>query len=82
MTRQGDLSNAGLSTMQKTQPWYVLHGFPEGMLSAAEANQLGPQPLAGRVAYGQFSSNEAAMGLIIGTLLLLYLGTRVVVAKP
>lgn len=83
MTRQGDLSNANTSTMQRANPWYLLHGFPEGMLLPSDVEELGSQAAAvgDRVSSGRFSSGDAAIGLVLGTLLLLYMGTRVVVTK-
>jgi hypothetical protein len=83
MTRQGDLSNADTSTMQRLSAWYRLNGFPEGMLTASDVEELGAQATGNsdRVAFGRFSAGDAAIGLVLGTLFLLYLGTRVVVVK-
>ena len=83
MTRQGDLSNEGTSTMQRYSAWYRLHDFPEGMLTPADVEELGSQAAAepSRVVLGRYSAGDAAIGLIVGTLFLLYMGTRVVVSK-
>lgn len=82
--RARDLSprGGGRSTFQAASPYYSLHGIPLGQehVEGGGVDEYSPpraQP--GRVAFGAFTANEAAVGLIIATLLMLYLGSRVVV---
>jgi hypothetical protein len=56
-----------------------LNGFAEGSLTEEEGDALAPGVVPGRVAFGRFSASEAAVGLVIGTLALFYLGHIVVV---
>lgn len=77
----GDINaRYGLTTMQRASPVFTLFGFPAGALTEEDVEELGPQS-AGRVAHGMFSGNEAAVGLILATLVVLYMGSRVVVSK-
>lgn len=79
--RVGDLSaKYGMSTGQNVSGWVSLHGdFLAGGLSDADVEDLGPQPTPARVAFGKFTASDAAIGLIAGLVLMVYLGSRVVV---
>lgn len=80
--RAGDINaRYGLSTMQRASAVFELFGFPAGSLTEADVEELGPQPQPGRVVDGRFTTREAAFGLVIATILMLYLGSRVVVVK-
>ena len=73
----------GRSTFQAASPYYSLHGIPEGSLNAQELVDLSPGTAAqpGRQVGGVFTDGQAAVGLIVATLLMVYLGSRVVVEK-
>ena len=81
--RVGDMSaRYGASTGQVIGGFFSLHDFPAGALSDDDRADLGEQSMTGRVASGRFGFSEAAIGLVVGTILMLYLGSRVVVQVP
>lgn len=77
--RVGDVSaKYGTSTGQHVSAALSLIGFPAGAVSEADRELLGEQSAPGRVASGRFATNDAAIGLVVGTLVMLYLGSRVI----
>lgn len=63
----------GVSAANRTHAAMSVFGFQEGGMAPDEQSADAPRPIAGRVAFGRFPMSDAAIGLVVGALVLIYL---------